>query len=178
MHNIFLVGLRGSGKTTVGKLVAHHLHRAFFDTDHFIAEQQGCTVAEVFHTRGEEGFRLLESAALREIITNHPRAVVSTGGGMVISAGNRELMRREGLVFHLDAPPEVLHHRIARDPDSDSLRPSLTGLTGLEDMKAVALKRSEMYAAARHHRVAVEDRLPQEVMDTIVDLLPQEWVEG
>ncbi|MGH7145725.1 MAG: shikimate kinase AroL [Planctomycetota bacterium] len=175
MQNIFLIGLRGSGKTTVGRLLAERLHRPFFDTDHLIAQLQGCSVAEVFHTRGEAAFRHLESQALSEICRDHRRAVVATGGGMVLSSGNREKMRANGLVIHLSAPPEILHHRIAKDPDSDSLRPSLTGLTGLDDLRATADKRADMYEAARHCEVAVADRTPEEIVTAILEQIPQEW---
>ncbi|HTL52438.1 MAG TPA: shikimate kinase [Planctomycetota bacterium] len=173
MNNIFLVGLRGSGKTTVGKLLAHHLYRPFIDTDQMIAERQGCSIAEVFHTRGEASFRHMETATLQEVVFFHGGAVVSTGGGIILRAGNRELMRREGLVFHLSAPPEILYQRIAKDADSDSLRPSLNGLTGLEDMRATWHKRELLYEAARHFEIPVENRLPQEVMEAIVAHLPK-----
>ena len=173
MQHIFLIGLRGSGKTTVGKLLATHLHRPFHDTDQTIAAEHGSTVAEIFKTRGEPAFRHLETTALEELCRTPDQAVISTGGGIVLNPHNRELMRHHGLVFHLNAPPEVLYHRIHQDPDSDRLRPSLTGMTGLDDMRATSDKRVLLYQAARHHEIAVADRTPQEVMTAIVDLLPQ-----
>lgn len=173
MQHIFLIGLRGSGKSTVGKLLAAHLHRPFHDTDQTIAAEQGSTVAEIFKTRGEPAFRHLETAALEELCRTPDRAVIATGGGIVLNPHNRELMRKHGLVFHLNAPPEVLYHRIRQDPDSDGLRPSLTGMTGLDDMRATSDKRVLLYQSARHYEVTVENRTPQEVVEAVVALLPQ-----
>jgi shikimate kinase/3-dehydroquinate synthase len=112
MQRIFLTGLSGAGKTTVGALVANRLGWHFLDTDALIEEQARRPVPQIFSEEGEAAFRQREARALQEA-TAQEQVVVATGGGAVISAANRSLMRERGMVVYLATPVETAWQRIA-----------------------------------------------------------------
>ena len=98
--NIFIVGPMGSGKTTVGKIVASELFLEFHDTDAKIEETTGVTIDWIFDIEGEAGFRKRETAILRDMVASNS-IVLATGGGIVIEEENRELLASRGTVFYL-----------------------------------------------------------------------------
>jgi shikimate kinase len=113
-HNIVLVGFMGSGKTSIGRLVAQRLGFQFVDTDAVIVERAGMPVAKIFERHGEAWFREQETATLRSLgILN--RAVISTGGGIVGREENRALLRGLGFVVWLTASEEVIFERVSRN---------------------------------------------------------------
>ncbi len=127
-----VVGMTGVGKTTIGARLAHHLERSFVDLDRYIVAKTGRSIAEIFRDKGESGFRKLENRALRECLARGPDLVISTGGGAVVSAQNRQLMRRGvgtsetepgPLVIWLQASIEELVGRVSHNSD----RPLLAG---------------------------------------------------
>src|SRR5262245_54311263 len=122
---ILLVGYRGTGKTTVGRLLAAALGWDFFDADDQIEAAAGRTVADSFAAEGEPGFRDREAAALAELCLGANR-VIATGGGAVLRPANRELLRRAGFVAWLTAPPAVVWERLQTDPTTAARRPNLT----------------------------------------------------
>ena len=164
-EKIFLVGARAAGKTSAGLRLAEVLAYDFVDTDAWLREKQGRTVAEIVAAFGWPGFRELESAALREA-GRVPRRVVATGGGVVLAAANRAFMRAEGRVFYLAAPAEVLAARLAAAPES-SQRPSLTGRPSGEEAALVLAEREPLYLEAAHHVVAAEAPLEQVAADIV-----------
>jgi shikimate kinase len=112
--NIVLIGFMGSGKTSIGRLVAQRLGFQFVDTDAVIVERVGMQISEIFASYGEKWFREQESAALRSLgILN--RALVSTGGGIILRPENRELLRDLGFVVWLTASEEVIFERVSRN---------------------------------------------------------------
>jgi len=113
-NNIVLIGFMGSGKTSIGRLVAQRLGFQFVDTDAIVVERVGMQVAEIFAKHGEPWFREQESAALRSLGILQ-RAVVSTGGGIVLHPRNRELLRELGFVVWLTASEEVIFERVSRN---------------------------------------------------------------
>ena len=96
-RNIILVGLMGAGKTTIGRLLARHFERSFVDSDHEIEARTGVRIPVIFELEGEAGFRARESQTLGELVRRES-IVLATGGGAVLSAENRELLRNNGLV--------------------------------------------------------------------------------
>lgn len=112
--SIFLVGMMGSGKTTIGKNLARTLHRTFVDLDHEIEARCGVRIPVVFEIEGEEGFRKRESQVLEEM-TQMPKIILATGGGAVIAQENRENLKQRGVVIYLRASVEDLYRRTARD---------------------------------------------------------------
>lgn len=120
LPSIFLVGPMGAGKTTVGKLLAKHLDRPFIDCDWYIVEQAGADIPWIFDKEGEEGFRQRETQALSEL-TGRSGIIMATGGGAVMRAKNRELLK-QGLVIYLEATVETQLARTKKDKNRPLLQ--------------------------------------------------------
>lgn len=112
--NIYLVGLMGAGKTSVGRYLAKHLGKTFYDSDHEIERRTGVKIPVIFEIEGEAGFRNRESAVLLEL-TKLNDIVLATGGGAVIRAENRDQLVRHGTVVYLRAAPTDLWRRTRND---------------------------------------------------------------
>jgi shikimate kinase len=113
-ENIFLVGLMGAGKTSVGKLLAQRLGKDFYDSDHEIEAATGVKIALIFEIEGESGFRARESKMLVEL-ANRENVLIATGGGAVLSASNRKILADRGIVVYLRAAPVDLWRRTRHD---------------------------------------------------------------
>ncbi|XWS29455.1 hypothetical protein CRYUN_Cryun24cG0031100 [Craigia yunnanensis] len=112
-HSIYLVGLMGSGKTTVGKILSHVLSYSFYDSDALIEQEvNGMSVAEIFKLHGESFFRKKETEILRRL-SSKKQLVASTGGGAVVQDENWDYMQKKGIIVWLDVPLEALAQRIA-----------------------------------------------------------------
>ena len=112
--NIFLVGLMGAGKTTVGKLLAKHFGKTFLDSDHELEARTGVSIPVIFELEGEEGFRVREASLIREL-SERPGIVLATGGGAVLRPENREALASNGTVIYLNAGVEDLWNRTRHD---------------------------------------------------------------
>jgi shikimate kinase len=143
--NIFLVGMMGAGKTTVGRALAQRLKREFVDTDKVMVERTGVAVATVFEIEGEEGFRRRECSVLREICEASDR-VVATGGGIVLAEENRDVMREAGTVVYLRARLESLWERTRHD----STRPLLATPDPRGRLAELLQQREPLYRAVAH----------------------------
>ncbi len=153
MPLIFLVGPRACGKTTVGRALAQRLALPFADTDHYLLESTGLTVAQIVAIEGWPGFRQRESDALHAIAARHPQgAIVATGGGMVLDEQNRAFMRSQGHVFYLSAPVEALVARLSNNPLA-AQRPSLTGDGIADEIRQVLEERLPLYQQTAHHHL-------------------------
>src|SRR3954468_19910794 len=109
-----LVGLPGSGKSTVGRSLSRRLDRPFQDSDHVIEQRIGCSIREFFAREGEERFRDEEQRALEDLAAA-PACVLATGGGAVLRDAHRDALRRAGHVVYLRSTPEELWRRLRRD---------------------------------------------------------------
>lgn len=154
-RNVFLIGYRGSGKTTVGRLLGERLSLSVIDTDVLVERAAGRTIAAIFAEEGEPAFRDLETIAIKNAVENAP-AVISLGGGAILREENRELLKLSGIVFWLHAPAEVLWERIAADKQSADTRPALTHQTGLAEVHAVLSAREPLYRQTAHHIIDAE----------------------
>src|SRR4029079_9306220 len=119
--NLFLVGMMGAGKTTLGRALARRLGREFADTDKVLVERTGVPVTTIFEIEGEDGFRRRESTVLAELAAQDG-LVIATGGGAILSEANRELMRTHGTVIYLRARLENLWERTRQDTTRPLLR--------------------------------------------------------
>lgn len=149
---LFLIGPRGSGKSTVGFLTAERLGLAFHDTDNMVMDEAGCSIADIVRHEGWESFRARESRTLAAAVARSAESggVVSTGGGMILARENRERMRASGTVFYLAAPADCLYSRLERQRDA-SRRPSLTGESPLAEIARVLEEREPLYRETAHH---------------------------
>lgn len=135
--NIYLVGLMGSGKTTIGRALARRLGRRFIDSDHEIEHRTGVRIPVIFEMEGEEGFRKREALVIEELSQNSG-IVMATGGGAILNAGNRSVLAKTGWVIYLDVPTHVLLDRTRHDTNRPLLqvadpRAKLEGLRAQRD---------------------------------------------
>jgi shikimate kinase len=121
--NLILVGMMGSGKTTMGKALARHLGKAFVDSDDEITKRTGVTVPHIFDVEGEAGFRQRETAAIRDLV-GRDNMVLATGGGAVLAEENRALLERNGIVIYLKASVHDLWQRTRHDRNRPLLQTS------------------------------------------------------
>ncbi len=167
---IVLVGLRGTGKSTVGRLLAERLARPFLDTDERIQQHSGRTIREIFDTLGEPAFRALERVALEHALAA-PAGVISTGGGVVLSGLNRALLRERACCVWLQAPVEVLVERLQADPHTAAARPSLTAKELPREIEQLAAEREPLYAEVARLTLHVAARTPQQVVRDLLEAL-------
>ncbi|RMH60341.1 MAG: shikimate kinase [Zetaproteobacteria bacterium] len=160
-----MIGLMGAGKSSVGRALAAALGLPFLDLDAYIVAQQGCTIPEIFAARGEQGFRAIESAALQAVLGR--RCVLATGGGIVLQARNRALLRAHPPVIWLRAHPAVLATRIAGDAN----RPLIAGGDALARLTELAAERDPLYAQCADLVVDVDALDVRQVVRRILTLL-------
>jgi shikimate kinase len=140
MQNIFFVGLMGAGKTTIGKLLAKHLGKSFYDTDHEIEKRTGVKIPVIFELEGEAGFRKREAAIIHEL-SELQNIVMATGGGAIISDENRALLRQNGTVIYLRANVNELWHRTRNDKH----RPLLQNVDIRAKLEQLYAERNPLY---------------------------------
>jgi shikimate kinase len=165
--NIILIGYRGTGKTTVGRLLAGRLARPFVDADERVETGAGKSIAEIFATEGEVAFRDRESAALAAVCSGSAH-VISTGGGAVLREANRRLLTASGFVVWLTSAPETIWERLQADPVTSARRPNLTVAGGIEEVRALLAVRTLLYAETADLTVASDIQSPQEVVEAIL----------
>lgn len=119
--NVFLVGLMGAGKTSVGRLLAKRFGKTFYDSDHEIERRTGVKIPVIFEIEGEAGFRTREATVLRELAALDD-VVLATGGGAVLREDNREVLKRSGIVVYLRASLDDLWQRTRHDRNRPLLR--------------------------------------------------------
>lgn len=142
---IVLIGLPGSGKSTVGRQLARRLQLPFYDSDHAIEERLGCSIREAFERDGEASFRDLEEVVLDEL-TRLPNAVISTGGGAITRLATRERLRERGQVVYLNSTPEEIYRRLRHDQNRPLLQVA-DPLTRLRDLYGA---RDPLYRETAH----------------------------
>jgi shikimate kinase len=158
-RNIVITGFMGTGKSTVGRIIAKRLDRTFIDTDEVIAQQVGISIPEIFARDGEKGFRLMERQLCR-YLGAHGGLVIATGGGTLVDDGNREIMLASGFVVCLNATPQAIVQRLADTTD----RPLSKG-----DWHGLLQKRRTAYAAIPY-QVDTTDKTPEQVAGEILAL--------
>jgi shikimate kinase len=163
-----LVGYRGTGKSTVGQIVARRLGRMFLDADSAIEAQAGSSIAAIFAEWGEPVFRDWEEQVLAELTSSNPAAILATGGGAVLREANRRRISEFGFVVWLTAHPAELAHRLEADRRGLADRPALTAAGTLEEIAQVLEARSPLYEQLADTRIETGDKCPEDVADTIL----------
>lgn len=165
--NIWLVGYRCTGKTTVGKALARRLGMRFIDTDELIEEKAGKSIKEIFAEGGEPHFRELEHRVVVEA-SGVEGQVIGAGGGAVLREDNVSAMKRSGLVVLLEADAETIHRRMLDDPRSARMRPELTNKDRFEEIVHLLEHRREYYEGASDIRVSTVGVSVDEVVEQIM----------
>lgn len=161
---VVLLGLRGSGKTTLGRLLADRLWGKCVDTDELIVRVAGKSIADIFANVGESGFRDLEEVALREALASKPE-VISAGGGIVLREANRTLLKSSSYKrVYLRCEPSELHRRVLADPTSGTSRPQLTAAGGLEEIEQLMRDREPLYREVITGELDVTNLSPDEAV--------------
>ena len=143
---LVLVGLPGSGKSTVGRQLARRLSLPFVDSDHAIEQRLGCSIREYFEREGEDRFRDIESEVLDDL-SQRDDGVLSTGGGSVLRPANRERLKSRGQVFYLRSSPEEVFRRLRHDQN----RPLLQVADPLGRLRELFELRDPIYREAAHY---------------------------
>jgi shikimate kinase len=165
--NIVLIGYRGTGKSTVGRLLAARLGRELVSTDAEIVKRARRTIPEIVAQQGWDYFRDLESDICREF-AGRDQLVIDTGGGAVLRAQNVEALKKDGTVFWLTASVETIAKRIG----GDNQRPSVTGFKSfVDEIQDVLQERMPKYQAAADHIIVTDDRSINQLIETILTLV-------
>ncbi len=143
---IVLIGLPGSGKSTVGRQLARRLNLAFADSDHVIEQRLGCSIREYFEREGEDRFRDVEESVIDQI-TQTQTGVLSTGGGVILRPANRQRLKERGQVIYLNSSPDELFRRLRHDVNRPLLQVA-DPLTRLRDLHAL---RNPLYRETAHY---------------------------
>jgi shikimate kinase len=168
---IFLIGARGSGKTTIARLLAERLGWSWVDADEVLEREAGCSIQSIFAREGEARFREREARHLAEF-SDLRRHVVATGGGAVLRPANRELLRR-GWVVWLTADVETLWGRVQADTSTASRRPNLS-VGGPGEVAEVLRNREPLYRACADLTISTTGRALDAIVADILAALPAE----
>ena len=169
IKNLFLIGPRGTGKTTVAQILAERLGWSWIDADAALEERCGRSIRLIFEEEGEIGFRQKEAALLEELCRRRDQ-VIATGGGVVLRAANRECLRAACHVVWLTADAQVLWQRIQADATTRERRPALAG-GGLAEIQELLEVRRPLYQACADITVDTTDCSPDAVADQILELV-------
>ena len=167
-RNIILVGPMGSGKSTIGSVIAKKLNREFQDSDHYIEEKTGVDIARIFDIEGEQGFRDRESNALSELL-NRDNCVIATGGGSVMREENQNLLRSRGYIIFLDTSINQQMQRLRRDKK----RPLLQTENPRERLEELLEVRRPIYLDLADLAVKTDRRLARKLAADIINKLPE-----
>jgi shikimate kinase len=175
MPRFTLVGYRGTGKSTVGALLARRLGCGWADADIVLEERVGCTIATLVRDRGEPAFRDVEAAVLADLLTRDD-LVLATGGGVVLRAENRRLLIERGRpVVWLQAPPRVIRVRLAADPATRDRRPALAGGDPLAEVEGALAAREPLYRECADLAVDAATDGPEAIADRILAWCARSW---
>lgn len=164
-HSIFLIGYRGTGKSTVARHLAQRLGLEYLDSDKMIVEQAGQTIAEIFAKSGEASFRNIEQQVIASLGKDRP-AVIALGGGAVLREANRLAIAGCAVVW-LTASAAVLAERLSADTESDTQRPTLTGAGLTEEIEQVLAERMPIYRECATLVVDTDSRTAPEVAEKV-----------
>ena len=167
-QNIILIGPMGSGKSTIGNLLAKKLHRDFQDSDHFIEKRTGVDIGRIFDIEGEDGFRDRETNALKELLSANSQ-IIATGGGSVLRKENQVLLRSRGYIIFLDTTVNQQLQRLRRDKK----RPLLQTDNPRERLEALFVGRRPIYLDLADLAVETDRKQARKLASEIINQLPE-----
>ena len=163
MHNIFLIGFMGVGKSTIAKILAKELQAELIEMDETIEAEAGMTINEIFATYGEMHFRDLESALIQKI-SEKGGVVVSCGGGAVLRRENVDLMKQSGKIVFLSATPESIYERVK----NSTHRPLLNGNMNVEYIRELMERRRQLYEEAADVVIVTDRKWKSQIVREIL----------
>lgn len=166
IRNVFLIGLMGSGKTTIGQLLAKRLQLPFIDSDHELEQRTGVSVATIFEIEGELAFRHREATVIDEL-SRREQIVLGTGGGAILDRQTRAVLRERGMVIYLHSTAETSYERIRRNRD----RPLLMVTDPLARLKQLYELRHPLYSETAHLVVESYRDRPTAVVNEIANAI-------
>ena len=170
INNLFLIGYRCTGKSTVGRSLAQELNWSFTDTDSLIVRQQQMSIKEIVGAHGWESFRQMEHGVLKTVCTAKSQ-VVATGGGIVIDDQNVMLMRQSGRIIWLRARLETIKSRMLQDKNTPEFRPALTLENSILEIEETLYSREHIYHRAMDFFVDTDDHSIGAIADIIIERL-------
>ncbi len=167
IKNIFLIGYRCSGKTTVGKALALRLNFNFVDTDAMLVQKYGLIIAKIIAEKGWQKFRKMEEAVIKKVC-NQKHQVVAFGGGAVLSHQNITAIQNNGKSVWLQVTPEIVRQRMLQDKSTPDMRPALTSLNLMDEITQTLKQREPLYRRAMDFAVSNEHLSISQICDIII----------
>jgi len=172
-NNIYLIGMMGSGKSTIGKLLAKNIYYKFIDVDDFIVEHSAYeSINEIFEEKNEEFFRTLENDAMKEL-SDFEKTVIATGGGVILNEENIQMMHSTGIVIYLESDIENLVRRLKDAKD----RPLLKGVDLKKKLERLFDKRERLYSQAANLTIDISAKDKNDIVDEIIKILEGDYDE-
>jgi shikimate kinase len=168
--NLVLIGYRGTGKTTVARLLGDRLGWSWVDADVELERRADKSIAAIFAEDGETAFRDLESLVIADL-AQQDRLVLAAGGGAILRPENRDALRRSGKVVWLRAEPATIFARVSGDATTAGRRPNLTAAGGQAEIVAILTKRTPIYRQCADLEVDTENKTPGDVAEEILNRL-------
>jgi shikimate kinase len=174
-YNVFLIGYRCTGKSSVGKLLSEKLDWPFIDTDSLLVSERGTSIKEIVEIHGWQTFRKMEHAIVEQACTLD-RRIVATGGGVVLNADNVAIMKKNGRLVWLRAEPETIKARMMGDQNSGVFRPALKLKDSFSEIEEILNEREPYYRQAMDFGVATDnvglDILAESIIENLNRLDP------
>ena len=164
---ISLIGYRATGKSTIARLLAEKLNAPWADSDQEIERQAGKSIARIFAEDGEEAFRNFEARVIFDLCQSD-ELVLATGGGAILREETREILRASGPVLWLTASPETIAARMNADAATASMRPNLTSLSQLDEIRSVLEFRTPLYQETATLEITTEGYTPEEIVEQLL----------
>jgi shikimate kinase len=168
--NIYLIGYRCTGKSTVGEQLARQLSYPFLDLDQELVRSQGKTICQIVYETGWPGFRQAE-ANLVQKVSRTDGSVIATGGGAVLDPENVKVMRGSGQLIWLRATIDTIRRRMQHDDQTEASRPSLTSQSALDEIETTLAEREPVYRAAMHMSIDTDNASVDKICDQIAAYL-------
>ena len=165
--NVFLIGYRGSGKSTVAAALSQRLGWPWIDADEQLERRAGKTIKQIFDEEGEQAFRDLEAAVVDDLARRN-RHIIALGGGAVVREQNRQALGGRGPIVWLKASPEALLARVQTDATTVARRPNLTSHGGLDEIRKLLSDRIPIYESCADLAIDTENKSPTEIAREIV----------